>query len=170
MSSLNPKTYNLKPKGARPVRRSVSEGHPSRSNGGFAALTSTIIIAAVLLILAVSVASSGFQGRFSIFDGEVKEFSRGLSESCVQLAILKYTKDNAYVGNNDVEIIVPDSDPSDSIDDARRCTIVSVSGSASSLQIRTQAELKGSYTNLEVVVDATNDFDVISWEEKKEFP
>lgn len=147
LSHLKPKTFNLK------------------SNEGFIALTATIIVAAVLLILAVSVASSGFQSRFSVFDGEVKEVSRGLAEACVQFAILEYAKDNSYTGNNHPKTVVFDPDPTKS----RECTIISVSGSAPALQIRTQAEFRSSFTNLEVVIDATNDYAVDSWEEVAEF-
>jgi len=152
MSSLNPKTYNLQHKGARPVRRSVPEGHPSRSNGGFAALTSTIIIAAVLLILAVSVASSGFQGRFSVFDGEVKEVSRGLAEGCVETVRLKMAQDEMYEGEDTVKI------------GDKSCYICNFDPTDNPRTVFVQASTSNAFTNLKVEINGVT-FEAEEWEE-----
>src|SRR3989344_2650817 len=99
MVNLQPTTFNLRPNAG------FTQHYFSRqkNSAGFIALTATIIVAAVLLVLTVSIASSGFQGRFAVFDGEVKEASRALAEACVETAILKHAKDGAvYTGSGDV--------------------------------------------------------------------
>lgn len=63
-----------------------------KQKNGFIALMSVIVLAAVLLILMVSVAAIAFRGRFAVLDYENKKVSFFLAESCLQSAMLELVK------------------------------------------------------------------------------
>ena len=58
-------------------------------NSGYIALISTIIISAVLIGLTSMVSQSSFFSRFDSLNGEYKRISKGMAESCVNLALLE---------------------------------------------------------------------------------
>lgn len=139
---MKPTTYNLQ---------------PTTYHRGFIALISTIIIAAVLLVLMVSTATTTFKSRFAVLDAELKEVSRGLAEACVETAILKYAQDDTYPMSG----TFPDTVPVGS----RECVIKEVDTNG---VIKAQGEINNIYTNLLVDFD-TNDFSIESWEEVSSF-
>jgi hypothetical protein len=73
--------------------------NPARRNGekGFIALTSTVILSAALMLLMYSTSASGFYARFDAMAGEFKRISLGLSESCVNAALLRVAQNYQYV-------------------------------------------------------------------------
>ncbi len=120
-----------------------------KSNNGFVALMSAIIISVVLLLLATSLSLTGFYDRSNILDRELKEKSSALAEACVDTAILKLANDPTYSGN---EIIT--------VSGGETCRIESISGGT----IISKANYNNTYfTNLEVDVDSN--FSVTRWEE-----
>jgi len=139
--------------------------YDNRLQKGFAALTSTIIIAAVLLTLAVSVASSGFQGRFIIFDAEIKEVSRGLAEACIETAVLRYAQ-----GDGDDYITTTTFPENDINIGTYDCSIELVSRiGAGTIEIRAQGEFQTSFTNIIAEFNDTSPYDITYWEEVAEF-
>jgi hypothetical protein len=126
----------------------------NKSQSGFVALISAIIIALVLLIFVVGTGAGGFYTRFDVFGSEIKEVSYGLAEACVHTAILKASQDPATDINNE---IVPVGD--------ENCEIIEYDASAD--QIEAQGIYQNSYTNLRVIIDSS-DFSVNSWEEVAE--
>lgn len=58
-------------------------------NSGYIALISTIIISAVLIGLTSMVSQSSFFSRFDSLNGEYKRISKGMAESCINLALLE---------------------------------------------------------------------------------
>lgn len=123
---------------------------------GFIALTSAIIVSAVLLIVTVTLSYSGFLARFNILSSEYKERSAALAEACVDLAILKLADDSGYPGNETISV------GSDS------CLIRPMQVSGSEKIIETQAIFQEAYTNLRVFVDGTT-LEITDWEELANF-
>jgi len=121
----------------------------TKTNAGFLALMSAIIISAILLLIATSVSNISFYGRSNILDAELKEKSFALAEACVDVAILNLLQGINYTGD-----VAVGSD---------KCTIQSISGT-SEKTINTYADHKNYITKLEVEVD-TN-MSIISFEEK----
>lgn len=123
-----------------------------KNNSGFMALISTIIISAVLLIVAVSLSLSGFYTRSNILDSELKEKSFFLAEGCFDVALAKLSEDLLYNPSNETISL-----------GVEECEIVSVDTSGS--HIKTQAKVNNAYTtNLRITID-TSDFSIESFEE-----
>ncbi len=123
---------------------------------GFIALLTTIIISFVLLTIVVAVSFMGFFGRFNILGSEAKERSSALAEACIQTAILKFSQDNSYNGNDWIFV------------NNTSCFICSgISAVSGGNRIRVQASSSDAYTNLEVIVTSLGA--IRSWEEKENF-
>lgn len=87
--------------------------------GGFIALTATIILTIVLMMLIFANNTSSYFARFDALGSENKRVSSGLSEACTNAALLKLGQDYSFNPNNKVEDIdatVPDY----------KCTIESI--------------------------------------------
>ena len=67
-----------------------------KTNKGFLALTSTLIITAVLMMAISATSTSSFFARFDALGSEFKRVSLGLSESCLNAALLKITQNFCY--------------------------------------------------------------------------
>lgn len=63
---------------------------------GFIALTSTLILTIVLVLLVYSTSSGSFYARSSALSSEYKRISMGLSESCTNAALLKIAQNYNY--------------------------------------------------------------------------
>jgi hypothetical protein len=74
---------------------------PSR---GFIALTSAILIAAVLLGITTTLSTSGYFARGDSLTSEFKRVSLGLAESCANAALLKFATNYSYAGNETISI------------------------------------------------------------------
>src|SRR5665647_220935 len=70
-------------------------------NEGFIALMSTVILAAVLMVIVITASFSGFFARFDALASENKRISLGLSESCTNIALLKIAQNYNYVLEDD---------------------------------------------------------------------
>ena len=64
------------------------------NQGGFVALTSTVVIAVLLIAVTLSLNLTGFFARFNVLETEYKERSFSLAEACVQTALLKLAADS----------------------------------------------------------------------------
>src|SRR3989344_1241599 len=72
-----------------------------KTNKGFLALTSTLIITAVLMMAISATSTSSFFARFDAMGNEFKRVSLGLSESCLNAALLKLTQNFCYDPTDD---------------------------------------------------------------------
>ncbi len=127
-----------------------------KNNSGFIALTSTIIISAILMTIAISLSLSGFFNRFDLLISEFKARSATLAEACVHRATLYLGTNPTYTG--DVNLSVGDDS----------CTILPIEVSGGRDIIKVQASYENAYTFLKVTVDAST-FSTISWEELPSF-
>lgn len=111
---------------------------------GFVALMATIIISLVLLTMAVEEGAIGFHSRFTILGTEAKEQSSALAEGCVQEALAALAANPNYEGNSTTTFPFG------------TCYLFPVTAntpSAGLAAIKTQAQVRGSYTNLLVIVN-----------------
>ncbi len=60
-----------------------------RSGEGFIALITAIILGVVLMVVAISLSTTGYFTRGQVVDAEYKERSRSLAEACVHVALLR---------------------------------------------------------------------------------
>jgi hypothetical protein len=124
---------------------------------GFIAITSAIIIAAILLVIATSGSLASFFSRFNVLDFELKQRSQALAEACADTVLLNIAGDSAYpVGYAVPETVTVGSDT---------CTILGATNpSGSPRTFNVQAAYQSSYTNLAVTVDVNNLL-ITGWQE-----
>ncbi|HWA32365.1 MAG TPA: hypothetical protein VG694_02865, partial [Candidatus Paceibacterota bacterium] len=70
--------------------------------GGFIALTATIILTIVLVMLITANGTSSFFARFDALGSENKRVSLGLSEACSNAVLLKAVQDYNYNGGDTI--------------------------------------------------------------------
>lgn len=116
-----------------------------KSNKGFVALISAIMISAILLAILFTTNTSTFFARFDALDTEYKRVATGLAESCANQALLKLAQDYYY--NPDNETIAVGNET---------CNIKSVTPRARNadnstfVTISTQANRQGAFSNFQV--------------------
>lgn len=135
------------------------EGYPGSSNqDGFVALVSAVVIASLLIIIGASLGYTGFFSRFNILDGEFKETSIGLAESCAEIARVEIANNSAYPSGTtlpDIKNIGSNS-----------CSIISVANNNPNYTVQSQAVYQKSYTTIEATYNRTgSDVTVTSWRE-----
>ena len=132
---------------------------------GFIALTSAIIISALLLAITLTIIFSAYFARFNVLDSESKERSIGLAEACADTAVLDVIENTIPGSFPTSEINVGTAYPND------KCIIYDIvtdSPAVGKTTIKTQASPNKAFTNLQIVIDS-NDFTVQSWEELPNF-
>ena len=137
-----------------------------KSERGYIALVSVLIISLVLLTLAVSVSLTGFYARSNILNSEIKEQSMALAESCVSKAVA-----DVAIGNPTTGVVQFGENPYNN-DLPYECTILSVTSdtpNTGETTIETQGIFYDSYTNLVVTIDS-NDQNVLKWREVPTLP
>jgi hypothetical protein len=123
---------------------------------GFIALVSAIVISSLLIIIATSLGYTGFFSRFNILDGEFKDSSLGLAESCAEIARIEIANNPSFSVPSGGKIYNVGSS-------ANTCKILSVNGSYT---VQTQGIYQNSYSTIEAVFSrTTNDVVVSSWKE-----
>ena len=68
----------------------------SESQRGFIALTSVIIMSAILVALMVTTSAGSLYGRFDVLSVQNKRISLGLSEACTHVALLAIARNYSY--------------------------------------------------------------------------
>lgn len=122
----------------------------NKKNRGFVALITSVIISAVLLIVATNLSLTGFYARSNLLDFELKEMSYHLAEACIDTAILKIINNPNYNPTNE------------SVDiDGNECVIESVIENT----IKTKADYRNYITNIEVEINPS-DMSITRFEEK----
>lgn len=119
---------------------------------GFIALTSAMVISALLIVLTFTLNANSFFNRFAILETEYKARSLALAEACADYALLKIAQDPAYTPSNERVVI-----------GSEQCVIVSVIENLGQRTVVTRARVRKATTNIKVVVNAG--LSVVSWEE-----
>ncbi len=116
----------------------------NKTNRGYIALMATIIISIILLVMSVEQSSSGWSARFNILGTEAKEQANSLAEGCAEQATANLLTDPAFEGG--VTITTP----------IGTCNILPIKVNEPGpglVTIYTQAIVRGSYTNLKIVLN-----------------
>ncbi len=82
----------------------MSHKAKKKSEQGFIALMSAIIISMLLIMLSLAVSMTGFFGRFNILDAEYKQRSLVLAEACADSSLLKLITIPDYAGNETINL------------------------------------------------------------------
>lgn len=131
-----------------------------KSNKGFIALMSVIIISAITMALAFTTNVSTFYSRFDALDAEYKRIAEGLAESCVDQALLKLAQsyqydpvtDPAYIATKGVPVTV----------DSGTCYIKSITpgatrtGNSTLVTISTQGVYKNTFSDFKATATLQN--------------
>lgn len=136
-----------------------------KTDEGFIALVSVILISLILTVVVFTVSFGGFSSRFNILDSEFKETSFFAARSCRDIALLKLSINDSYlpVGGGDDVLL---SDP----DDVLRCRIVSISVVGGEWVIETSAQFEKAETNLNTKAEKIGgSFSIISSYEVEDF-
>lgn len=120
---------------------------------GFIAITTTMILMVILLVVATSLSFSGFFTRYNILDSELKKVSVALAEGCVDQALLELANDSSYSPSNQIVSI-----------GGNFCTIKNITTSGGEKNINVEADYQHYITNLSVKVNPTS-LVVTSWQE-----
>ena len=129
-----------------------------KTQKGFIALISILIISAVLLATTISLGQFGIASRYFILHLEQKAVSEKLADGCVHIERIKVFNDPFY------EVDTPLSYP---IGD-EACTVFDVSADGNESTLEVGAQTGDAVTNLQVVVNnETGDF--VSWTEVASF-
>ncbi len=122
-----------------------------KTNSGFIALMSAIIISVILLIITANLNLTGFYGRSNILDWELKQKSSALADACADIVLLRLAEDPNYAGEENITVSENDT-----------CTIFSASG-GNQRTFAIQAKPSNYYTNLEITIDV-NTLEITRWE------
>lgn len=128
---------------------------PIKSQRGYIALISVIIISAVLIIITFATSFGAFFARFNSLDGEFKKQSAALAEGCIDTALLQLARDPNNTATETFTI------------GAGVCSIVSIqlnSPASGQVAIKSQAIVHNAVTNIAVVASRAN-LSLVSWEE-----
>jgi hypothetical protein len=129
-------------------------------NQGFIALTATLILTAVLMVVLTTNSTASYFARFDALGNQNKKSSQSLSDSCANAALLKISEDYNYTVSTGGEIVSVGGD---------ECLIVSVkcidspcedsSVHTKHLEIKTSAQYpsqNGSWSTSDVKIFAQN--------------
>lgn len=117
------------------------------NKNGYVALMSTIIIGALLLVITIEAGQSGWYTRFMVLGRESKMQSRNLANYCTDQTLLLVMVNNSFIGGVTTT------------KEVGSCYVYPVRKnypSVGSLTIRTQANVRGSITNLVTEYDMNN--------------
>ncbi len=128
-----------------------------KNKGGYIAITSAILISAMILLVVFVISTGSFLARLDISTSSFKEKSSSLARACVQKAILKLSQNGSYAGNETISVA------------SDTCQIVSVVASGTIQKIiSTQGQFRSSFTNFKVTVSSSTLL-VAGWEELAHF-
>jgi hypothetical protein len=114
---------------------------------GFIALMATIIISLILAVMAFQESAAGFHARFNILGTEAKEQATALAEGCADHATANLITNPDYLGNSTTTLA------------AGTCHVfpIALNSPAPGLAtVKTQAQVRGSYANLAIVLNMNN--------------
>ncbi len=131
------------------MKESISPFHPRQ---GFGIVLVAIILAAVMMILALSLTSSTLSLRYNAEEARQKAFSQGLAFSCAEQALLVLAQNPAYSGNETKTI------------GTYQCVILPIETLGQQKIIKTTANVSGAITNLKTTVQPIP-FKIVSQEE-----
>ncbi len=111
---------------------------------GFIALTTSIILSILVLLVAASLGSANLFNRFAVVDFSNKQSSFSAARSCLNYALLKLAESSSYAGNETIQV------------SSYACTLATITTSGANKIITAKSQINGATTNLKLtVVSAT---------------
>lgn len=123
---------------------------------GYIAITTSITLALLIMIVAITLGSAHFITRFNISDFTDKQASLVLARSCLNYALLKLAENSNYAGNETINI------------SSNQCAIRAIETAGSNKVIKSRGQLNGATTNLKLTV-AIPSLSTVSLEEAVSF-
>jgi len=123
-----------------------------KSEQGYIALTTAVILGVTLLVAVLSFAFMIFFSKESATQAILKEDSYFAARACIEQALINLTVESSYSGGEDISV------------SSDQCTISSVTPDGSNYLIITTATIERSTTTLELTVDGM--LDVVSFVER----
>ena len=123
---------------------------------GYIAITTTIIVSLVVLLLSSAVGSSSLFSRLNELDSMYKRSSYFLTRSCLDHAMYKLAQSTSYGGS---ETVVIGSDT---------CTLLPVETNGGNKIIKAWSQTNSTRTNLKLTI-VTLDLSTVSLEEVQSF-
>lgn len=123
---------------------------------GYIAITTSLILSLVMLILAISIGSSTLLTRYNTVDFSNKRASHYAAFSCLEYARLKLAESASYAGNATTSA------------GTYQCYILSVEISGANKIIKSRSIVGGATTNLKLTVNS-NTLSTVSLEEAVKF-
>lgn len=127
------------------------------NNNGYLAVTSAVIITAIILAIVGIVSLVAYTSRFNILGAELKERTKALAEACMDVALLQLMRNPSYAGS---EIVT--------VSGSATCEILAVETQGSQKIVKTRAALPGATSNIRAVVTLSPRA-IVSWEEVPQF-
>ncbi len=113
----------------------------NNSSKGFIAITTTMILSVILLVVATSLSFSGFFTRYNILDSELKKVSVALAEGCVDQGLLMLATQTYTTSTTTIKI------------GEKYCDLGPVPSTGNPRLLHTQASSSKYYTNLTIEAD-----------------
>lgn len=127
-----------------------------KSPGGYIAITLTIVVSLLLMVVAISLGSSSLFTRTGITDFYSKQFSYLLARSCLNHALLQLADSPSYEGNETIAV------------SGNNCTLLTITSEGGNFIIKAGAQTNNTATNLRLTVN-TQTLSTVSLEELQSF-
>lgn len=109
---------------------------------GYIAITTSIFLSLVTMVVAIIFAASTFLTRFNYVDFESKRVSYSLARSCLNYGLLKLADNGNYSGNETINV------------SSGQCAVRPILTSGSDKIIEAHAQTSQSTTNLRLTVNS----------------
>lgn len=125
-----------------------------KTNQGFMALTSVLVLSAIFLSLSISIATHAISGSKTNTSVHASNKAKFLAESCVEYALAELQRSALYDGDEQVQI------------GEESCDILTVQGTGNTDRIiQTESTVSGHVYRWEVVVSEIDpSIQITSWE------
>ncbi|MEK7133332.1 MAG: hypothetical protein AAB771_01445 [Patescibacteria group bacterium] len=111
---------------------------------GYVAITVTIILSLLMLILAGTLGMSALLTRFETVDFSNKKSSYFMARSCLDHALLKLAVNGSYAGNENLNI------------NSYQCSILPIETLGPDKIIKARSQIMGATTNLKLTVNSSS--------------
>ena len=127
-------------------------------SGGYIAITASILLSLLILVIAVALGNRSVLSRSNALDFSFKKISLSAARACLDQALLKLALDSNYVGNE----TLPLSGTS------YQCQIYPIENSPPNKIIKSRSQVSGATTDLRLTIN-TSQLSTVSLEELTSF-
>ena len=114
------------------------------SENGYIAITTSIVLSLVLMLVAISLGSANLFTRLNVSDFSNKQLSYFIARSCLNQSLLKLADSPSYTGDETLNI------------SAETCVLSAITTSPPNTIIQAKAVVNGATTNLKLTVNSSS--------------